>query len=445
MKVLNTGISTGSNVKLFEFTQGIDVDSRIFRQEIQVQKAWAQALTDAGYLTPKENQELAATLAKALGLMQADEFDWKMEDEDIHMNLERFLTENLAELGKKIHLGRSRNDLIASTLRLFVRDELETTKAQVQKLILAVQTASNKWIDVITPGMTHLQFGQPLRFGHLFSAHGYALKRDLKKISSTQAEAMEYLPLGASAFAGTHLPIDLKKLSQNLGFTSPLMHSYDAVGDRDYIISALSTYASIALHLSRLCEDVMFWSSSGIKVLKLPFDWSTGSSIMPNKRNPDVPELTRAKMARVMSSVTEGLTLMRSVTPSYGSDIHELKRTFITAHNELNACLAVLSPFTTGLEVDLAQAQIQLGKGHILATDVANEMTKTMSFREAYVKVAEAIKSADEHGLQIHEYFQKQHQFMDVTFERCVEDRKLVGGTARKSALEAIAKLSNDI
>jgi argininosuccinate lyase len=445
MKVLNTGISTASNLKLFEFTQGIDVDSRLFRQEIQVQKAWAQALTDAGYLTNDENQKLSECLDKALGLMSSGDFQWKMEDEDIHMNLERFMTENLSELGKKIHLGRSRNDLIASTLRLFIRDELEGTTALIKNLIQAVSTTSLKWIDVITPGMTHLQYGQPIRLGHLFSAHGFALKRDLRKIKAAQDEAIEHLPLGAAAFAGTHLPVDLMKLSKTLGFSSPLIHSYDAVGDRDYIIASLSAYASIAMHLSRYCEDVMYWASSGIKVMKLPFDWSTGSSIMPNKRNPDVPELVRAKMARVMAAAQEGLTLMRSVTPSYGSDIHELKRTFLTAHGELQACLLVLAPFTLGLEADVVQAKAQLNKSHILATDVANEMTKTLSFRDAYKKVAEAIKTADAHDMQIHEYFQRQNQFPEITFENSVEQRRLSGGTSRVTALAAIEKLTDGI
>jgi argininosuccinate lyase len=355
------------------------------------------------------------------------------------MNLERFMTQELGELGKKIHTGRSRNDLIASTLRLFVHDEIMAVEPLLLQMISAIQEKSRQWIDVLTPGMTHMQFGQPLRFGHLFSAHGFAMQRDLVRLAKNKTECLESLPLGAAAFAGTHLKMDLKSLAESLGFAQPLQHSYDAVSDRDYMLSTLQSYALLAMHLSRYCEDVLFWSSSGIKVLKLPYEWSTGSSIMPNKRNPDVPELVRAKMARVMSAAQEGLTLMRSVTPSYGSDIHELKRTFINATSELKKCLTVLSPFTQGLSVDENATQALLNKGHILATDVANHLATTSTFREAYVSVASAIKQADEEGQQIHQFYKNGIKF---DFETSIESRSLVGGTSRKTALEAIEKLS---
>lgn len=442
MKVLNSGISTGSNTQLFEFTQGLDVDSRLYYGEIDVQKAWAHALADAGYLTEDEAQRLSATLDEAEELMSTGQFKWVMEDEDIHMNLERFMTEKLGELGKKIHIGRSRNDLIATTLRLSLCGELDIAAYFLRNLILAIRDVSHKWIDIISPGMTHMQFGQPIRFGHLFSAHGHALKRDLRRLEQAQDEALEYMPLGSAAFAGTHVSIDFEKLAEELSFSSTAQHSYDAVSDRDYILSALAAYGTLAMHLSRLCEDVMYWSSSGIKVLKLPYDWSTGSSIMPNKRNPDVPELVRAKMARVMTAMNEGLTLMRSVTPSYGSDIHELKRTFFNAQDELMKSLNVLTPFIAGLEVDTQNLEALLNKGHILATDIANEITKNTTFRDAYKQTAEAIKNADAEGLQIHEYYKKQNQFTDITFESSVEKRHYPGGTSKRTALAAIEALS---
>lgn len=439
MKVLNTDINTADNTSLFEFTQGLDVDQLLYKQEIRVQKAWAQALESCGVLTSSERQKLWDTLDKAQAQIEAHTFDWKLTDEDIHMNLERFMTQELGELGKKIHTGRSRNDLIASTLRLFVHDEIVSMEPLLLKMVSAIQKKSRQWIDVLTPGMTHMQFGQPLRFGHLFSSHGYAIKRDLQRLEKNKKDCLEALPLGAAAFAGTHLKMDLNALAKSLGFFQPLQHSYDAVSDRDYMLSTLQSYALLAMHLSRYCEDVLFWSSSGIKVLKLPYDWSTGSSIMPNKRNPDVPELVRAKMARVITAAQEGLTLMRSVTPSYGSDIHELKRTFITATSELKKCLLVLSPFTEGLAVDESATQPLLNKGHILATDVANHLATTTTFREAYVTVASTIKQADEQGLQIHQLYKNG---MTFDFESSIEARSLVGGTSRQTALNAIEKLS---
>ncbi len=440
MKVLNTDINTSDNTTLFEFTQGLDVDQYLYKQEIRVQKAWANALEQTGVLTAIERSQLCQTLDKAQSLIEAKQFDWKITDEDIHMNLERFMTQELGELGKKIHTGRSRNDLIASTLRLYVHDEIEAMLPHLQKTISAIQSKSTEWIDTFTPGMTHMQFGQPLRFGHLFSAHGFAFLRDVKRLKNNKAECIETLPLGAAAFAGTHLKMNLLSLAKSLGFVSPLQHSYDAVSDRDYMLSTLQSYSLLAMHLSRFCEDILFWSSSGIKVLKLPYDWSTGSSIMPNKRNPDVPELVRAKMARVMMAAQEGLVLMRSVTPSYGSDIHELKRTFINATTELKKCFTVLAPFVNGLVVDESSATALLNNGHILATDVANHLATATTFREAYVTVATAIRQADEKGLQIHQVYKNGQSF---DFESSIEARSLSGGTSRKSALKAIEKLES--
>lgn len=443
MKVLSTDISTSSNMELFEFTQGIDVDRYLYDQEIRVQKAWAKALADSKHLTLTEAHQLIATLEKARLKMEEESFPWRFEDEDIHMNLERYMTSELGELGKKIHLGRSRNDLIASTLRLFVNDEVAKIKNVTQELILSIYQRCKGWEKIITPGMTHMQFGQPIRFSHLFSAHGHALKRDLQRFQASMNEAMEYLPLGSAAFAGTHIRLDLAALAQDLGFRSPVINSYDAVSDRDYMLSALNAFAIQAMHLSRLCEDVMFWSSSGIKLLKLPYDWSTGSSIMPNKRNPDVPELVRAKMARVMNKAQEGLTLMRSVTPSYGSDIHELKRTFISAHTELWHCLEILKPFIAGLEIQEPRAQELLNSGHVLATDLANRMAETSTFRDAYKAIADSIRKADEMGCQIHHFLQETENFPGLSFEDSVESRNQTGGTALASAQKSLENLKN--
>ncbi len=435
-KVLSTDVNTSSNGQLFEFTQGLDVDTLLYRQEIRAQKAWAQALAAGGYLTKDEAKKLCKCLDNAQKLIESEEFEWSITDEDIHMNLERFMTQELGELGKKIHIGRSRNDLIATTLRLFVNDQIDYLIPLIESVKGAIKNRGKAWMNTLMPGMTHMQFGQPIRLGHMFSAHGHALNRDLKRFSKNQTEAMEYLPLGAAAFAGTHLELNLSKLAQSLGFESELINSYDAVSDRDYMVSTLNSMSVLAMHISRLCEDVMYWSSSGIKVLKLPYDWSTGSSIMPNKRNPDVPELVRAKMARVMTAPQEALVLMRSVTPSYGSDIHELKRTFVYAYSELASSLSVLSPFIAGLEVDESVTKNLLKKGHILATDIANALAEKATFREAYKQVADAIKTADKKNQQIHEMMKTK-----VTFESSVETRKLSGGTSKKSATASLEKL----
>lgn len=439
MKVLNTSLSSNGNDLLFEFTQGIDVDARLYKQEIRVQKAWAQALLAAGFLTADEVTKISSCLDNAQELMDSGRFEWRILDEDIHMNLERYMTENIGDLGKKIHLGRSRNDLIATTLRHFVRDQIAEIETLTQGMTLAIQNKCMEWLDILIPGMTHLQFGQPIRLGHAFAAHGYALKRDLKRLEFNRSECMEYSPLGSAAFAGTHANIDLKKLASTLEFKNPPQNSYDSVGDRDFILSTLNSFSLLATHLSRYCEDVMYWSSTGVSVLGLPKDWSTGSSIMPNKRNPDVPELVRARMSRVIAASTSGMTLVRSVVPSYGSDLHELKRTFLMALDELKTCLTILVPFSSGLTCDEKRAQELLNSGHILATDIANSLAKTSTFREAYQQLSQMVKDANLAGVQVHELFKDTPHA--VTFEQSVENRNQDGGTSRAQAQKSIENL----
>lgn len=441
MKVLGAGLTTSANETLFSFTQGIDVDQRLYRQEIAAQKAWAQALQLANYLTANDCEALIGVLSKAQIEIEQKTFPWKIEDEDIHMNLERFMVEQLGDLGKKIHLGRSRNDLIATTLRLFLNDELQKTLDLTKSVVNAIYETSKKWQQILIPGMTHLQFGQPIRWSHVFSAHGHALLRDIHRLQYNQKECLASMPLGSAAFAGTHINIDLKALAQTLGFTTGPINSYDAVGDRDFILSTLNSYSLLAVHLSRLCEDVMYWSSSGVQLLQLPYNWSTGSSIMPNKRNPDIPELVRAKMARVIGQAQEGLMLVRSVTPSYGSDLHELKRTFLIAHDELLPCLNILVPFISELNVNESKAKELLEQGHILATDYANEMAKNQSFRTAYKQLAQDIVAANQHHQQIHHYYKESNPATSIDFETSVEARSNLGGTSLKTAAEALEKL----
>lgn len=436
MTVLNPSITSASSHLLFEFTQGIDVDSRLYIQEIRVQKAWAKALQNTNHLTSDECAKILSCLSSAEESIANNKFEWRIADEDIHMNLERFLTDTLGDLGKKIHLGRSRNDLIATTLRHFVADQITELEKPLNAFKDVIKSKSNEWVDVLIPGMTHLQFGQPLRLGHMFSAHGFAIKRDIKRLQFNITECLEYCPLGAAAFAGTHISVNLDLLAKDLDFLKPLENSYDAVGDRDFILSTLNSMSLVATHLSRFAEDVMYWSSTGVGVLKLSHDWSTGSSIMPNKRNPDIPELVRARMSRVLTASTSAMVLVRSIVPSYGSDLHELKRTFLAALDELSSCLKILLPFTQGLSCDNERARTLLQSGHILATDIANSLSKNSTFREAYKLLAEKIKIADASGQQVHDLFKNTEHFL--TFEESVENRNSVGGTGRQSCKNSI-------
>jgi argininosuccinate lyase len=452
MSVLKTAKNRSSHEGLYSFTNGIEVDAELCVFEIQVQKAWVRALAGISTIGADDAEKLNTVLDEALNLMQAGMFDWRIEDEDIHMNLERFMTEKLGELGKRVHLGRSRNDLIATTLRLYVADCMGQAQGDLGNLISVLCEKAEITALIIVPGVTHLQHAQPIRFGHILAAHGWALARDKKKLQNAKDWSLESMPLGSAALAGTTLPVDLVSLASGLGFTSISPNSYDSVGDRDFLLDALHACASVALHLSRFAEDLIYWASTPVALVRLPPNWSTGSSIMPNKRNPDVPELIRAKAAHIIAAQTNAAVLLKGIPTSYDSDLHELKSVFQRAFGELRKCVTVLIPFVQELEVKNERAQELLSQGHLLATEVANHLAvKGIPFREAYAQTAALVEVAEGQGIGLGklsgEVSKRVAPALDanwlrtLSYESAVEARHQTGGTALRTVIEGIAKL----
>lgn len=453
MSVLTSKRNAERAAELSEFTQGIDVDRRLAAQEVRVQKAWARGLGQLGVLTSDEVKRGLAALDLALSSIEAGTFEWRAQDEDVHMNLERFVTEREGQLGKKMHIGRSRNDLIATSLRLFIHDSLVTVSIALKDLGLALAEQAEKQIDVIIPGMTHLQHGQPVRFGHALAGHGWAVARDIERIDTAAARAVRVMPLGSAALAGTTLQIDLTMVAKELGFGQAPVNSYDSVGDRDFVIEALDALAGCAIHLSRLSEDFIIWSSTAIGLVKLPAAWSTGSSIMPNKRNPDVPELVRGRSAHLMAAATDAHILCKAVPTSYGSDLHEIKGIFMRSLDEMRACLSVLPQFTRGIEVSQKEAERLLQRGHILATEIADELALRcdVPFREAYSQVAALVELAESKGVQVEALQPGEIQSVapklgseflkNLSPKSAVEKRSNSGGSSRDQAMKGIAAL----
>lgn len=440
--------------QLFDFTNGIDVDVHLARQEVQVQKAWIGALQSIDFFSPSELLELDAALDEALECIQSGEFDWRIDDEDIHMNLERFLVEKLGEIGKRVHFGRSRNDLIATTLRLFVRDSLQEVGSLISHLIFVICQKAESLVDVIVPGMTHLQHGQPMRFGHFLAAHGWAFARDLQRLRFAQDEAMSTLPLGSAALTGTTLKVSLAELAKQLGFSSAPMNSYDSVGDRDFMMEGLHVFAVLGVHLSRIAEDFVIGASTPFGLIKLPPNWSTGSSIMPNKRNPDVLELIRAKSSHLMAASSNALFLMKGLPTSYNSDLHEMKRIYLQAFGEVRKCLEVLSHFVSEMDIDPVRARALLERGHLLATEVANHLAQQgLPFREAYQETAALVEVAESQGVPIEKLSEgavrqastqiDPARMKEFSYESAVEERNLSGGTALASVLAGIQELKD--
>ena len=442
VRVLGNQLNDSHNHQLYTFTNGIDVDARLAKQEVTVQKAWLTALLNASYLTNDQFDQLAPVLDQALQQMQSGAFPWRESDEDIHMNLERFITEQVGELGKTIHHGRSRNDLIATTLRLFVANSMVELQQDAQCLIEAVCNKATETLDLIVPGMTHLQNGQPVRLAHLISSYGHALRDDMTRFETARRASLNTMPLGSAAFAGTTLQIDLQQLARELGFEHPAANSFYAVGDRGFILDALHAIAMTGVHLAKIAEDLIYWSSSNIGLITLPKDWSTGSSIMPNKRNPDVLELIRAKASRLVARDGEGKNIVKGFGNSYGSDLHELKKTLLSALDEVIPCLKLLTHMLGESSFKAEVAAAMLERGHILATDYANaQVEQGTSFRDAYSQVADLVETADKEGCQFQELLTDSRP---LTFEDSVEQRRLPGGTARQRVMEAIDALRSD-
>lgn len=427
MSLLTTKQDLPSDI-LHSFTHGIDVDILLAKEEIAVQKAWVKGLVELSIISESDGQMIQTLLDKFLTEVTTDKGLLSEHDEDIHIAIERYLTENLGDLGKKIHIGRSRNDLIATSLRLYTANQINENMTLLRNLVLGVEQKASEWGDVIVPALTHSQSGQAIRLSHLFSAHGEFFKNDLIALKNAKDSCLRYLPLGAAACTGTHLKIDLEKIANDLGFHSTLQNSYHAVSDRDFMLETLNAYALVASHIIRLVNEIMYYSSTHVGLLKLPKALATGSSIMPNKRNPDVAEIVRAKMNRVISCAFEAINIAKSILPSYCSDLHELKRTFVTANKELNHSLMMACKYVEGLGVDHTIAAGLLDKGHILATDIANDLVanKGQTFRNAYHQLKSDIALADSKGIQVHELEKYQDQF---GYLAAVEARSNCGGT----------------
>lgn len=451
--VLTTKYQPTKSELLSSFTNGVKPDQELYQQEISVQKAWAKGLHSLGILTSEELKLIQDALQTAFSQMENGSFQWREEDEDIHMNLERFVNEATQGLGKKMHAGRSRNDLIATTLKLHVADSSQEIISLIQGLISAMVSLASKNLGVIIPGMTHLQNGQPVRWSHALLSHAWAFKRDLAKLEIAQKNALAVMPLGSAALGGTTLKIDLKNIASELGFKAPSNNSYDSVGERDSVVDFLQAAAHFGMHLSRLAEDVIYWSSAPVGLVLLSPEWSTGSSIMPNKRNPDIAELARAKASLWMGDLSGVMTLIKGLATCYASDLHESKIPYLKVVKDLKLTLNVFTPFVAELKLNEARAKELLNQGHILATEMANELVdQGLPFREAYSVVAGLVELAESRKVQVHELkmediksltMELSAEFMDsLTFEATVEKRSGEGGTHLAGVKEQIEKLS---
>jgi argininosuccinate lyase len=376
------------------FTESVSFDRRLYSQDIRGSQAHARMLAKVGVLTAAEAQSICDGLDGILADIEAGRFEWRADLEDVHMNIEARLTERIGDVGKKLHTGRSRNDQVATDLRLYVREVIDDLVLVMNRLAGALLDLAEREADTLMPGFTHLQVAQPVTFGHHMLAWREQLLRDRARLLDTR-KRVNVLPLGAAALAGTVYPIDRHYTAQLLGFDAVTENSIDAVSDRDFALEACSAASLAMVHLSRWSEELILWSNPQFGFVRLPDRYCTGSSIMPQKKNPDVPELVRGKSGRVIGALAALLVLMKGQPLAYNRDNQEDKQPLFDALDTLGACLQVYADMLPALQVDRAACRAALARGYPTATDLADYLVdKGLPFRDAHHAVGNAVAYA---------------------------------------------------
>lgn len=390
---------TAASVELY--TQSVSYDKTLYRQDIAGSQAHARMLAKQGILTQKEADQLVAGLNAVRAEIESGVFQWKQELEDVHMNIESRLTELVGEVGKKLHTGRSRNDQVALDFRLFVAERVDTWRTLIHQLITVFLNKAEAQREVILPGCTHLQPAQPISLAHHLLAYAWMLQRDFERLHDCEGR-VRVSPLGAAALAGTTYPLDPKAVADDLHLPKTFANSMDAVSDRDFVLESLFCASTIMMHLSRFCEEIILWSNPAHGFVRLPDAYSTGSSIMPQKKNPDVAELMRGKVGRVYGDLFTLLTIMKGLPLAYNRDLQEDKEPFLDADHTVTLSLELMAGMLAALLFDADRMTAALSSGFLNATELADYLVgKGIPFREAHRITGMAVALAEEQQLPL--------------------------------------------
>ena len=422
------------------FTASVGFDHRLAQQDIQGSLAHAKMLNSAGVLTAEELELINSGLQQIAAEIEAGNFNWSIALEDVHMNIEAALTERIGIVGKKLHTGRSRNDQVATDIRLWLRDQIDAIKPMFSKLQEGMIELAAAEADTIMPGFTHLQTAQPVTFGHHLLAWNEMLERDYGRLLDCRAR-LNQSPLGAAALAGTTYPINREFTASELGFTKPTENSLDSVSDRDFAIEFCAFASILMTHMSRMSEELVLWTSAQFQFVNLPDRFCTGSSIMPQKKNPDVPELVRGKTGRVNGYLIALLTLMKSQPLAYNKDNQEDKEPLFDTVDTVSDCLRAFGDMIPAIETNKASMYEAARRGFSTATDLADYLVgKGIAFRDSHEIVGKSVaygiaenKDLSEMGLEELQQFSEQitEDVFDVlTLEGSVAARNHIGGTA---------------
>ena len=437
------------------YTASVMFDQRLAEFDIQGSLAHARMLQATNIISSADLASIETGMRQILGEIRAGGFAWSIDAEDVHLNIVKRLTAIVGDAGKRLHTGRSRNDQVATDVRLWLRAQIDALQNLLKEVQLSLVNQAEKTASTIMPGFTHLQVAQPVTFGHHLMAYYEMLARDRARLSDCRAR-VNRLPLGAAALAGTSFPIDRDRVAKELGFEGICANSLDAVSDRDFAIEFCASASLIMLHLSRLCEELILWVSPRYGFIRLPDRFCTGSSIMPQKKNPDVPELARGKTARVVGHLVALITLMKGQPLAYNKDNQEDKEPLFDTVDTLTDTLAIFAELIAGIEAVPDAMRRAALEGHATATDLADYLVKKgLPFRDAHEAVARAVRAAEQKScdlaaLPIEELRAFSPLVGDdvygvLSLEGSVASRNHPGGTAPTQVLAAVKNARRDL
>ena len=437
------------------FTASVDFDRRLYRYDIQGSIAHASMLARCDILTQDECDSIISGLEHIRERIESGDFSWSTELEDVHMNIESALTAEIGDAGKRLHTGRSRNDQVATDIRLWLRDEIDLIRTAIEKLQRGLLDIAEQEADTILPGFTHLQTAQPITFGHHMMAWFEMLERDRQRLADC-SKRVNILPLGAAALAGTTYPIDRQYTADLLGFERPGDNSLDSVSDRDFAIEFTAAAALIMMHLSRMSEELIIWSSAQFAFIELSDSFCTGSSIMPQKKNPDVPELIRGKSGRIFGHLMALLTLMKGQPLAYNKDNQEDKEPLFDTVDNIKGSLKVFADMIPAISCNRENMRSAATRGFATATDLADYLVRRGTpFRDAHEAVGRAVALCVEKGCDLSDLSLGQLRgfsekieadvFEVLTLEGSVRARNHIGGTAPEQVRYAIEKARRNL
>ncbi|MDD4752939.1 MAG: argininosuccinate lyase [Desulfitobacteriaceae bacterium] len=431
-----------------DFHSSISFDQRLYRQDIFGSIAHATMLGQQGIITKEEANTLVNGLKEILNDIKEGRVEFEVDAEDIHMNVEKILTERVGDVGKKLHTARSRNDQVALDLRMYLKEEIKETLELLLVLEETLLKLAARHTETVMPGYTHLQKAQPVTFAHHLMAYFHMFARDVDRLRDCYRR-MDVMPLGSGALAGTTFPIDREFVREGLGFAKVSDNSLDGVSDRDFTVEFCAAASLIMMHLSRFSEEIVLWSSHEFKFIILDDGFSTGSSIMPQKKNPDVAELVRGKTGRVYGDLIALLTMLKGIPLAYNKDMQEDKEAVFDALDTVKKCLLVFSPMLATMKVNKDVMRAGAKGGFINATDAADYLAaRGVPFREAHAVVGKLVLYCEQHGKtledleleelqQLSPVFQKD-VFQFISIDHCVKLRNVPGGPAPCAVVVAI-------